>query len=240
MARVRKRHVQGELFKKWGGKRRGAGRPKSGVRASEKHKRRPLLRASEPVHVTVRVANDVRSLRRRDMYKAIRWATLAVLKHDDFHIVHASIQGNHLHLIVEAQNRIALAKGMQGFLISAAKHINRTISKGRKEPRRGEVFPDRYHARILKSPRSVRHALSYVLNNWRRHGEDRGRRWKVDPFSSGIAFPGWKELETSAWLYTPPPTYEPLVTWVAKTWLLTKGWTRHGLISVHEVPGPSG
>jgi REP element-mobilizing transposase RayT len=170
------------------------------------------------------------------MYKAIRWATLAVLKHDDFHIVHASIQGNHLHLIVEAKHRIALAKGMQGFLISAAKHINRTISSGRNEPRRGEVFPDRYHARILKSPRSVRHALAYVLNNWRRHGEDRGRRWKVDPFSSGIAFPGWKELESMPWLYTPPPTYEPLVTWVAKTWLLSTGWRRHGLISVFERP----
>jgi len=36
----------------------------------------------------------------------------------------------------------------------------------------------------------------------------------------------------------PPPTYQALVTWLPKTWLLRVGWTKHRAISVYEVPGP--
>src|SRR4029079_10068870 len=109
-------------------------------------------------------------------------------------IVHLSIQSNHLHLIVEAEHKTALAKGMQAFQISAAKQINQIISKRRGVRRRGRVFSERYHARALKSPRSVRNAVAYVLNNWRRHREDRAelaRTWGVDPYSSGVYFNGW-------------------------------------------------
>jgi hypothetical protein len=99
------------------------------------------------------------------------------------------------------------------------------------------VFGDRYHDRILKSPMSVRHCISCVLNNWRKHGEDElrfAREWLVDPFSSAVSFRGWKELDGVPW--TPPPTYEPLVVWEPRTWLLEKGWLAHGPISVFEVP----
>ena len=37
----------------------------------------------------------------------------------------------------------------------------------------GKVFPDRYHAQIIRTPRQARHALAYVLNNWRKHGENK-------------------------------------------------------------------
>src|SRR5882672_1747694 len=152
MARPRKRHVQTELvFRSWGGARRGAGRPAAGPRSSEPHLRRPKLLASQPVHVVMRVANDVGSLRKRDLYMAIREATITAARRENFRIVHLSIQRTHLHLIVEATDRLALARGMQGLQISAAKHINAAIS-GRGVRRRGKVFTDRYHARILNSP----------------------------------------------------------------------------------------
>jgi hypothetical protein len=102
------------------------------------------------------------------------------------------------------------------------------------------VFPDRYHARILKSPTSVRHAVSYVLNNWRHHGEDRtgaARRWLVDPFSSGVSFCGWKELEPYDVMWRPPPTYDALWVWLPRTWMLREGWRRAGAISARDVPG---
>lgn len=193
------------------------------------------------MHITIRVHGDITGVRKRDMYMAIREATITAASREDFHIVHFTIQGNHIHLIVEAASKRALARGMQGFQISAAKHINGVMTERTGVRRVGQVFPDRYHARALTTPREVRNAISYVLNNWRRHGEDRAsftKKWKVDPFSNGIDFPGWKELEDSPFLYRPPATYKPLVTWLPKTWLLRVSWSKYAPISVHEIPGP--
>ena len=241
--KARKRHVQQTLeFKTWGGKRDGAGRPPKGPRSSERHKKRARFKPTEPLHVIARVKRDVGRLRKRHMYKAIREATFCVAKHEDiFRIVHLSIQGTHLHLIVEAENSRALAKGMQAFEISAAKQINWALSKRLRSRRRGRVFTDRYHVRILKSPMLARRALAYVLNNWRHHEEDRAnitKSWKVDPYSSGILFNGWKEREERPFWALPPPTYERLLVWFPRTWMLKEGWRKHGLISLYEVPGP--
>jgi REP element-mobilizing transposase RayT len=272
MARARKRHIQQNLafpnaarnlrgVKREPGKRsrrtkradgqarRPVGRPKKGVRASERHEVRPTLRRNEPVHVTLRVHEDVGRLRRREIYAAVREALITVLPHEDCRIVHLSIQGNHIHLLVEAENRMALARGMQAFQISAAKHINAAVAKagswwerrhGGGKRRKGTVFPDRYHAEIITSPRQARHALSYVLNNWRKHREDRAafaRGWRIDPFSTAWAFEGWKELEDSPTLWRLRETYQPMPAWRPRSWLLREGWRRHGLIRTTEVPG---
>src|SRR3954462_11894074 len=185
------------LFKKRGGKRRGAGRPPRAARAGSPHTPRPDLQARYPVHVTLRVSREVGNLRRRCVYEAVREATLTTAGREDFRIVHLSIQRTHVHLIVEANDKAALAKGMQGFQISAAKHLNAAISKGQSGPRRrGAVFPDRYHATIITSPRQARHALAYCLNNWRHHQEDRRAPmsgWTIDWFSTAVMFPGWAE-----------------------------------------------
>jgi REP element-mobilizing transposase RayT len=188
--RARKRHVQQELFRR-GGKRRGAGRKPKGSRAGEQHAARPELKACHPLHVVMRVVPAVGSLRRRKMYKALRDATITVALRERFRIVHISLQRTHVHLLVEADHKAALARGMQGFLISAARNINTALGDGRRR-RRGKVFIDRYHAEVITSPTRARHAISYVLSNWRKHGEDReglASTRLVDPFSSGILFP---------------------------------------------------
>ena len=219
-----------------GGKRRGAGRPPKGERAGAPHTRRPVVKASTPVHVVLRVAKAVGSLRKRDMYRALREATLVVAKHEDVRIVHVSIQKNHVHLIVEAEGKAALAKGMQAFQVSAAKKINRRMPLENGRRRRGAVFPDRYHMEVITSPRQARHALAYVLNNWRKHGEHRDpamRGVRVDPYSTARLFAGWRGdvLARAA-----PPGFEPLVVWPARSWFLTAGWRQHGLIDAFELP----
>lgn len=243
MARRRKRHVQAEIRfpNTWGGRREGAGRPRKGKGASEHHKTRPRLLPSQPVHVTTRVTRKVGSLRKRHMYQALREATIAIAEREDCRIVHFSIQSTHVHMIVEAKGRMPLARGMQAFFISAAKQINRSVFERTGKRRKGKVFVDRYHSRILKTPREVRNAIAYVINNWRRHQEDRARfatAWKCDPYSNGWQFDGWREREDAWYALQPPPTYESLLTWFPKTWLLREGWRRHGLISFHEIPGP--
>ena len=148
--------------------------------------------------------------------------------------MHFSIQRTHLHMIVEATSKAALSDGMHGLLISAAKHINIEVK------RKGRVVSDRYHARVLRTPRQVRNAISYVLNNWRKHAEHtRGiaRTWLLDPFSSGANFGGWKELEGKFFLFAVRETYERLLTCFPQTWLLREGWERWGLIRAREVPG---
>jgi putative transposase len=235
MARARKTHVQQELmFRTHGGRRRGAGRPAKGPRPAHDHR--------HPVHVTVRVVADIASLRHRDMYMQLREATIVTARREDFRIVQLSIQRNHLHLLVEADHKEALSRGMQGFAVSAAKRVNAAITARTGVRRTGRVIADRFHARPLTSPRAVRHALAYILNNWRRHGEDRAglpRTWKADPFSSGPVFFAWKELEDSPVLWPLRETYHPLIVLRPRTWLLSKGWQEHHpLISVWEVPGP--
>jgi REP element-mobilizing transposase RayT len=242
MRKPKKQHRQMEMaLPTHGGRREGAGRPARGPRSSERHKARPEHNPRHPVHVTVRVAADVSSLRRADMYSQLREATIVTAKREDFRIVHMSIQSNHLHLIVEAEHKAALSRGMQGFSISAAKRVNAAITARTGVRRTGRVIADRFHARALTSPRAVRHALAYVLNNYRRHGEDRAgvaRTWKADPFSSGPVSFGWKELEGSPFLWPLRPSYQPLIVFRPQTWLLAKGWQEHHpLISVREVPG---
>ncbi|MEO6773599.1 MAG: transposase [Kofleriaceae bacterium] len=222
--------------------RKHVGRPKQGPRASERHGKRLALRASEPAHVVLRAHPAIGSLRSASVLHAIREALITVFKlEDSFHVVQFSIQRTHLHLVVEARDRRALAKGMQAFGISAAKHINALIVDAEGRRRRGSVFPDRYHVRILKTPRQVRNCLAYVLNNWRHHGEDKAERprtWQLDPFSSAVTFEGWKERATrDGQRYVQPPSYvAPLVS-PPRSWLLNTGWRRYGLISAFEVPG---
>jgi putative transposase len=227
------------LFKPRGGARRGAGRPPKGVRAGSAHKTRPELSRHHPVHVVLRVVGAIGNLRRNAAYAAIRDATLTAAPRENFRIVHLSIQRTHLHLLVEADHRMALARGMQSFQISAAKHLNRELSKPGPR-RRGTVFPDRYHATILTSPRQVRHALAYVLGNWRRHGEHLARRcrhWTVDWYSTAPLFPAWTELSGDPCYPAFPPSYDPLIVYRPRTWLLRVGWQRHGpTLSYAETP----
>jgi len=228
------------LWKPRGGTRRGAGRPPKGPRAGSSHEQRPYLHARYPVHITLRVVAAVGNLRRRCVYQAIREATLTTAHREDFRIIHLSIQRTHVHLLVEADDKGALSRGMQGFEISAAKHLNAAISKDKPGPRRrGTVFPDRYHATIITSPRQARHALAYCLNNFRKHQEDLRApmsSWTIDWFSSAVMFPGWAEYGDQAFLWRGPETYDPLLVYQPRTWLLREGWKKAGAISCHDVP----
>ncbi len=199
------------------------GRPRiTDRRASERHGKREPLKAGTPVHVTMRIVKDVGYLRKRHIYRAFRRATIQAYAANKIHIVHLSIQHDHVHAIVEASCSEGLAIGMQGFQISAARHVNRACK------RKGAVFADRYHAEQLTTPTQARNAIRYVVNNWRKHREDvRGpfARLAIDPFSSGASY--WKR----------PALFEPLQMSGPSTWLLKIGVARMGPIAATEVPG---
>lgn len=216
-------------FRTWGGKRRGAGRKPSGRKSLSPRRKRPALLPRYPVLVTLRVREDVWNLRTKQSYKVIRRAFVAGCNGDGFRVTQFSIQKNHLHLIAEARDESHLARGMQGLSIRIARALNREMN------RRGKVFADRYHGRILKTPREVRNAVAYVANNFRHHTASFGLPLDyVDPCSSWAYFDGWRERigrRQAGARVGDDPVAPP------RTWLLKSGWRRHGLVSIAEIPG---
>jgi REP element-mobilizing transposase RayT len=162
------------------------------------------------------------------MFRAVRSALAGARDRFGFRLVHFSVQRDHLHVLAEAADRRALSRGVQGLSIRVAKAINRRLR------RRGKVFADRYHSRVLKTPREARHALRYVLLNARKHehGSARIPPGFVDRCSSAAWFSGWnrpRELVFGAREVTgEAPVIEP------RTWLLRTGYRRAGPIDVDE------
>jgi hypothetical protein len=77
------------------------------------------------------------------------------------------------------------------------------------------------------------------MNNFRKHEEDRVApmsSWTIDWFSSGIMFPGWAEYGDAPFLWRGPATYDPLIVYQPRTWLLREGWKKAGGISCRDVP----
>jgi putative transposase len=162
------------------------------------HVKRQEFPARHPVHITRRVQPGVGFLRTQSRLGLIKRALHDSSGHLGMQVVHFSVQGNHLHLIVEAESREALSRSMKGLAVRVAIALNRSIG------RRGTVFADRYHARVLPSPRDVANTIRYVLQNYRKHARETLPWSWMDPFASS----------------TEAPLREPAV------WLLRIGWTK--------------
>jgi REP element-mobilizing transposase RayT len=175
--------------------------------------------------MTVRIRRGVPSLRDGRFVRELGRSFAVAAEQETFRVIHFSIQRDHLHLLVEATGARALGRGMKSIGARIARAVNRTFR------RRGRVLDDRYHHRVLRTPREVRNALRYVLLNARKHaaGWIQARTPFVDSASSGRWFAGWtREL--------PRPEEQPPVA-AARSWLLRVGWLRHGRIDPAEVPG---
>src|SRR3977135_2343361 len=192
-------------FRTWVASRAARAAKPRGARAGVAHRSRGEWTRPMPLHVTVRMAPHVYNLRSRRSFRVIEAALRIGGDRFNVRIVQFSVQGNHIHLLVEAPNRRALARAIQGLSIRVAKGLNRMMGRS------GRVFDDRYHARVLRTPTEVRHAIHYVLENARKHATQRGATYApgyVDPYSSAGALD----------LALPP----------AQTWLLREGWKRAG------------
>ena len=150
------------------------------------------------MHVTLRMAPHVYNLRAQRAYRVVEKALRAGASRFGVGLVQYSVQGNHIHLIVEARRRVALARSIQGLSIRIARAMNRVMRM------KGRVFADRFHARPLRTPTEVKRAIEYVRHNHRRHVDSDGQR-----------FP-------ATWL---DPCHAQGVT-PARTWLLAVGWQR--------------
>lgn len=226
---VRRRLAQASLpFRQHGGRREGAGRkPRRGT-PGVAHAPRSPRRAQHPSLVTAKLREHLPRLRAAAERAVLFTAFVAGKERGGFRLVHFAILNDHLHLPVEAESLEAMQAGMQGLLIRTARALNRLWR------RRGPVFADRFHDRPLRSPREVRNALVYVLGNARKHAAA-GRMVQSgngpDEFGSARWFDGYLDAEA------PPLSIGAAAPVVApRTWLLTRGWRRHGLIGAGETP----
>jgi REP-associated tyrosine transposase len=108
-------------------------------------------------------------LRSRRCFRVLAPAFWAASERFGFRVVHFAVMGNHIHLLVEAEGKTSLARGMQGLGVRIARGLNRLMG------RRGRVLGDRYHARILRSPTEVKRVRAYQLTNAQRHYKIRHR-----------------------------------------------------------------
>lgn len=213
-----------------GGKRAGAGRKPSRFRKPA-HRVRERVSPDHPVHVTLRMQEQV-SLRTRRIYHVIRKLLGFYLSFPGFRVIHISIQENHLHMLVEAESNDTLRRGMQSFAIRTALAINGDRGVN------GQVFAHRYHSTVIRTPRQARSCLAYVLNNWRRHRLDLTSKGIMscpyDPYSSALSFEGW----THRYALTMPAGWVPLPVSPPRSLLLSSSYRRCGLIDPYECPGP--
>ena len=205
-----------------GGRREGAGR-KPGPNPLVRHRNRPKLASRHPCHVTLRVREGVPSLRAPAFVRAFEETLARGCERGEFRLVHYALLRDHAHLIVEAKDRQALSRAMMSLSKSMIWAMRRAFGW------HGGLLADRYHMRVLKTPREVRNAIRYVLLNAARHR--RAPLRSIDPASSGRWFDGWRRGTAQR------PSGDEAPVAAAHTWLLREGWRRLGLLDPLDVPG---
>ena len=182
--------------------------------------------------VTLRVLDDVPPLRCGRFVRAFRETLGECAQRLGFRVVHYSIQDDHAHFLIEAQGKVCLANGMKSLAARFARCVNRVFERA------GRVLADRFHHVVKRTPTEVRRAVAYVLLNARKHFRQRRRRVPpvvLDGASSGLWFDGWKGRAPPPGRYADARREREVAT--PRTWLLSKGWRRIGLIDPAEVPG---
>jgi len=173
-ARSSKRHVSINARER----RHPRGRPRG---SRVQHLRRPEVSPRRPHHVTVRVRRHVWNLRSQRCFGLVSAALRAVQRREGFRVIHFSVQGNHLHLIIEAEDRATFTGGARALLIRLAKSLNALMGT------RGRVYADRFHETIVTSRRQMQVVVRYVLENHVRHMRKLGKSApSIDRCSSAV------------------------------------------------------
>src|SRR5262245_6191892 len=129
MTRRRKNWVQLSFPKPrtWGGARKGAGRKKR--TPYQLHRARPAHLARFPMHVTLKLLYGVPAIRTGAHFRQIKRAFRYGCDRFGMRLCEFSVQDGHIHLIVEAEDKNALSRGMQGLEIRLARAVNRVLGR---------------------------------------------------------------------------------------------------------------
>jgi len=181
-----------------------------------------ILSPPAAVHVALRVTSRVWSLRSRRCFRIIEGSFAEARERLGLRVIEFSVMDKHLHLFVEADGALALSRGIQELRTRITRGLNRLMG------RRGAVFADRHHARVLASPNEFVTAMAYVLGSAAQlYGTD-----GAEAFSSSAYDTQKRERLLSS----------------ARTWLLIAGWRqarrlplelqKGAATTIRDEPGP--
>ena len=134
-----RRSKQAEL-RFWRGSHLGvASRPgrRPGPNPRVRHRSRDEVDARLPSLVTLKVRRGIGSLRNGRVAREVEASFREACERGDFRLVHYSIQDDHAHLIVEADDRDALGRGMKALSSRFARAVNLTLGRKGRYSRSG-------------------------------------------------------------------------------------------------------
>jgi len=187
-----------------------------------KHESRALVTPQQPVFVTAKVARGVPSLRSAEEAEVVLQAFREVNRLGALRVVQYSIQSNHLHLIVEAGDALQLGRGMSQLTIRVARRLNKLWG------RKGGLWKERFHSRVIDNRAQMRNVLRYCLDNGHKHGVWHDHSLP-DPFSSGRWFEGFVGYRAEA-----RDAACPVVA--ARSWLGSIGWRKNAQLPAASSP----
>jgi REP element-mobilizing transposase RayT len=146
--------------------RKGAGRPAihdPGIR----HTGRPKLKKSASLHLTVKVRKNKADIKNKSILMILKRAIQNARK-QGLKVIHYTLEYDHVHLLIEADNNFVLGKGMQAFGVTMAKAINRAKKLS------GSVYKTRYHFRQITGTKELKNVMMYIFKNGLKHGTSKG------------------------------------------------------------------
>jgi len=131
--------------------------------AGIRHTARPELERPSSLHLTVKIEKEKANLKNKFILKILKKAILNARRFN-LKIIHYSLEFDHVHLLIEAENNIILGKGMQSFGVTFSKAINRHRNVS------GQVYKHRYHFRKITSAKQLKNVMNYIFKNGVKHG----------------------------------------------------------------------
>jgi REP element-mobilizing transposase RayT len=150
-----------------------AGRPAihdPGIR----HTKRPLITKPTSLHLTVKILRTKANLKNKMVLTILKRSIMNARKMG-LRVIHFTLEYDHVHLLIEADNNFILGKGMQAFGVTFSKAINRM----RKI--KGGVYKHRYHFRKIVGARQLKNVLNYIFKNGIKH---KTTNCLINPFHS--------------------------------------------------------
>ena len=132
-----------------GGWREGAGRKRERAPAAVTHRSREDFRPYLPVLVTLKLRDGLPPLRGLPLGRVALDAVVLGAERPGFRLCEYSIQLNHVHLIVEADDVDGLSAGIVGVQVRLARGINRAL--GRRGSGRSGRRPRNFWSTLFSS-----------------------------------------------------------------------------------------
>jgi REP element-mobilizing transposase RayT len=142
--------------------RKGAGRPAKNDKAI-RHTARPFFTKTRSFMITVKVKKNKAEIRNKTVLHILKRA-IQNARRQGLSVIHYTLEYDHAHLLIEAENNVMLGKGMQAFGVTFAKAINRA----RKQS--GTVYKNRYHFSRITTPTQLKNVMNYIFTNGKKHG----------------------------------------------------------------------